>query len=106
MDTTAPHALVPALVGLEVAEAHVLALEARVVAVSGDPDTPSPVAGTVVAQHPGPGTQVEPGAPVVLEVADEGGGGGGGGSARPPDGPSPGNPSGAKVLPDRPVAPA
>ncbi|OLT05747.1 hypothetical protein BJF90_01890 [Pseudonocardia sp. CNS-004] len=68
MSTQAEKVLVPALVGLEVSDAHELAFEARVVVVSADPDVPLPVAGTVVAQAPSAGTRVAPAHPVVVAV--------------------------------------
>jgi beta-lactam-binding protein with PASTA domain len=89
--------LVPALVGLEVSDAHELAFEARVVVVTADPDEPLPVTGTVVAQTPSAGTRVAPAHPVAIAV-DTGGGGGGGGGRRlttPPPGPR--DPSGSKT---------
>lgn len=87
----------PALVGLEVLEAHALALDARVVTMSGDPDTPPPISGVVVAQKPLGGTPVTPGDPIMIWVEESGGGGGGGGSPVP-DGPVPVDPSGGKTL--------
>jgi beta-lactam-binding protein with PASTA domain len=82
--------LVPALVGLDVSDAHELAFEARVVVVTADPDEPLPVTGTVIAQTPSAGTRVPPAAPVAIAVDKGGGGGGGGGGRRlttPPPGP-------------------
>lgn len=87
------HVLVPALVGLDIADAHELALTARVAVVGEDPDVPLPLSGVVTAQQPGAGTQVLPGDPVMIEVV---GGGGGGGSARVPPGPRPLDPAGVK----------
>ncbi|GEL17109.1 hypothetical protein PA7_09460 [Pseudonocardia asaccharolytica DSM 44247 = NBRC 16224] len=79
--------LVPALVGLDVREAHQLSLDAGVIAVNPDPDTPPARHGAVVAQRPTAGTQVNPGDPVTIWVdagpeqddtdGDDGGGGGG-----------------------------
>lgn len=89
------HVLVPALVGLDIADAHELALAARVAVVSEDPDVSLPLSGVVSAQQPGAGTQVLPGDPVTVRVVD-GGGGGGGGSARVPPGPRPLDPAGVK----------
>ena len=60
--------LVPALVGLEVSDAHEVAFAARVVAVAVDPAAPLPVAGVVTAQAPSAGTRVEPGASVEIAV--------------------------------------
>lgn len=88
----------PALVGLAAAEAHALALEARVVTVSGDPDTPPPMSGVVVAQAPLGGTPVRPGDAITIWVEDSGGGGGGGGGTPVPDEPLPVDPSGGKTL--------
>jgi beta-lactam-binding protein with PASTA domain len=88
------HVLVPALVGLDIADAHELALTARVAVVGEDPDVPLPLSGVVTAQEPGAGTQVYPGDPVMIRVID--GGGGGGGSARIPPGPRPRDPAGVK----------
>lgn len=68
--------LVPALVGLPAAQAHALAVEARVVAVDPDPDTPPTVAGTVTAQQPVAGTRVAPGEAVTIWVEPDDGGGG------------------------------
>jgi beta-lactam-binding protein with PASTA domain len=93
--------LVPALVGLEVGDAHQLAFEARVVVVGPDPATPLPVAGVVTAQQPGAGTRVEPAHQVVVMVdpgPDEGGGGGGGGRPLPTPTPGPLDPAGTKPL--------
>ncbi|MGD9527543.1 PASTA domain-containing protein [Pseudonocardia sp.] len=87
----------PALVGLGVIEAHALALDARVVTVSGDPDTPPPMSGVVVAQQPLGGTPVSPGDPITIWVEDTGGGGGGGGTSVPTE-PVPVDPSGGKTL--------
>jgi beta-lactam-binding protein with PASTA domain len=89
--------LVPALVGLEVSDAHELAFEARVVVVSADPDVPLPVAGTVVAQAPSAGTRVAPAHPVVVAVDTGGGGGGGGGRKLTTPPPGPRDPSGSKT---------
>jgi beta-lactam-binding protein with PASTA domain len=94
--------LVPALVGLEVGDAHQLAFEARVVVVGPDPATPLPVAGVVIAQEPTAGTRVEPAHQVVIAVDtgpdDDGGGGGGGGRplSTPPPGPL--DPAGTKPF--------
>jgi PASTA domain len=95
------HVLVPALVGLDVADAQALAIAARVVTVSDDPDMPPRLTGTVVAQKPRAGTQVHPGDTVTIWVedggGDDGGGGGGGGGGSPlPDSPLPLTPSGTK----------
>ena len=51
--------LVPALVGLPAAQAHEMAISARVVAVDPDPDTPPTVSGTVTAQQPLAGSLFE-----------------------------------------------
>lgn len=89
----------PALVGLAVLDAHALALESRVVTMSGDPDTPPPTSGVVVAQDPLGGTPVRPGDAITIWVEDSGGGGGGGGgSAVDPLGPPPLDPAGGKTL--------
>jgi hypothetical protein len=104
--------LVPALVGLEVGDAHELAFSARVVAVAADPTVPLPVAGIVTAQEPSAGTRVDPADPVVIAVSsgpgggggggdDDGGdGGGGGGGGRPltPPPPGPRDPAGTKPM--------
>jgi hypothetical protein len=100
--------LVPALVGLEVGDAHELAFSARVVAVAADPAIPLPVAGIVTAQEPGAGTRVDPADPVVIAVSsgpggegggdDGGGGGGGGGRPIPPPPPGPRDPAGTKPM--------
>lgn len=91
--------LVPALVGLEVGDAHELAFEARVVAVAADPAEPLPATGVVTAQAPGAGTRVDPAAAVAIAVdPDPGGGGGGGGGRRlPSPPPGPRDPSGSKT---------
>jgi beta-lactam-binding protein with PASTA domain len=85
--------LVPALVGLEVSEAHELAFRARVVAVAADPDEELPVAGVVVDQQPRAGVAVAPAAAVAVIVETSGGGGG-----RPvgPPAPEPQDPAGTK----------
>jgi beta-lactam-binding protein with PASTA domain len=69
--------LVPALVGLPAAQAHEMAISARVVAVDPDPDTPPTVSGTVTAQQPLAGNRVPAGDPVTIwvEPDDDGGGG-------------------------------
>lgn len=69
--------LVPALVGLPAAQAHELAITARVVAVDPDPDTPPTVSGTVTDQEPKAGFRVPAGDPVTIwvEPDDDGGGG-------------------------------
>ncbi|MGH3585840.1 MAG: hypothetical protein ACRDQ0_05915 [Pseudonocardia sp.] len=97
--------LVPALVGLEVGDAHELAFTARVVVVAPDPAVPLPTAGVVTAQQPSAGTRVEPAHPIVVAVdpgpGDEGGGGGGGGGGgRPLTTPPPGplDPAGTKPV--------
>jgi hypothetical protein len=71
-------ATVPALVGLEIGEAHALALAARVVIVSADPVDPLPPTGIVTAQQPLAGYDVEPATAVEVLVETRGGGGGGG----------------------------
>jgi hypothetical protein len=60
--------LVPALVGLEVGDAHELAFAARVVAVAADPASPLPTAGVVTAQEPGAGTRVAPADAIAITV--------------------------------------
>lgn len=88
--------LVPAVVGLEVSDAHELAFEARVVLVTADPAEPLPVAGTVIAQAPSAGTRVAPAHPVAIAV-DTGGGGGGGGRRLTTPPPGPRDPFGSKT---------
>lgn len=88
--------LVPALVGLQVGDAHELAFEARVVVVAADPDEPLPATGTVIAQAPGAGTRVAPAHPVAIAVESGGGGGGGGRRLTTPE-PGPRDPSGSKT---------
>jgi beta-lactam-binding protein with PASTA domain len=92
--------LVPALVGLEVSEAHERAFDARLVAVAVDPVAPLPVSGVVTAQSPAAGTRVDPGDSVEIVVdsgPDDGGGGGGGAPLAPHPGPL--DPAGTKPLP-------
>jgi beta-lactam-binding protein with PASTA domain len=89
--------LVPALVGLEVSDAHELAFEARVVVVAADPDEPLPAAGIVTAQAPTAGTRVDPAAAVAVAVDAQGGGGGGGGRRLKTPPPGPRDPSGSKT---------
>lgn len=67
---------VPALVGLPIADAHALALEAGVVVVSADPDDPHPQSGTVTAQQPLGGLSVPAASSVQVLVERDGGGGG------------------------------
>jgi beta-lactam-binding protein with PASTA domain len=74
--------LVPALVGLPAAQAHEVAMTARVVAVDPDPDTPATVEGTVTAQQPAAGTRVPAGEAVTIWVEPDNGGGGGGNMPR------------------------
>jgi len=95
MDSNDEHVPVPALVGLEVVDAHALALDARVVTVSGDPDTPPALSGVVVAQDPLGGFSVRPGDAITIWVENSGGGGGG---TRVPDDPAPLDPAGGKSL--------
>lgn len=98
-DMAAPeHALVPALVGLDAADAHELALTAGVAIVGPSPNRSTPTYGTVVAQKPTAGTQVQPGDPVTvwIDTGGDGGGGGGGGSAPRPYQPLPRDPAGVK----------
>ncbi|HYH30618.1 MAG TPA: PASTA domain-containing protein [Pseudonocardia sp.] len=95
--------LVPALIGLEVGDAHELAFAARVVAVAADPATPLPTAGVVTAQEPSAGTRVDPAHAVAIAVdpgPDDGGDGGGGGGGRPltPPPPGPRDPAGTKPV--------
>ncbi|WP_219417042.1 PASTA domain-containing protein [Pseudonocardia nigra] len=101
--TEAAKALVPALVGLDVAQAHELAMSARVAVVGPDPDITLPLDGVVTGQQPLAGIEIPAGDPVTVWVetrgndgGDDGGGGGGGGSARDPDRPRPLDPSGVK----------
>jgi beta-lactam-binding protein with PASTA domain len=84
--------LVPALVGLPAAQAHEVAMAARVVAVDPDPDTPPTVEGTVTAQQPSPGTRVPAGEAVTIWVEPDSGGGGGGGGGNVP-----------RIEPDKPL---
>jgi hypothetical protein len=92
------------LVGLQVNDAHELALVNRVATVTADPDAPPPLSGTVVAQHPIAGTQVLPGDTVTIWIDDDDDGNGddgngddgGGGSAPTPTGPPPLDPAGTK----------
>ncbi|OZM77245.1 PASTA domain-containing protein [Pseudonocardia sp. MH-G8] len=70
------HVLVPAMIGLDIVDAQALALAARVVTVTEDPDLPPPLSGVVVDQQPAAGTQVFPGEPVTIWVEEKGGGGG------------------------------
>jgi beta-lactam-binding protein with PASTA domain len=88
--------LVPALVGLDAAQAHEVAMEARVVAVDPEPDTPPTLSGTVVAQRPEPGERIPAGDAVTVWIEDQGGGGGGGGGLQLPDSPPPKDPAGVK----------
>ena len=67
--------LVPALVGLPAAQAHEVAMAARVVAIDPDPDTPPTVEGTVTAQQPEAGTRVPAGEAVTIWVEPDSGGG-------------------------------
>jgi beta-lactam-binding protein with PASTA domain len=69
-------AVVPALVGLEVGDAHDLAMGAGVVVVSADPVEPLPATGTVTAQTPLAGLTVPPASPVSVLVERRGRGGG------------------------------
>lgn len=84
--------LVPALVGLPAAQAHEVAMAARVVAIDPDPDTPPTVEGTVTAQQPEAGTRVPAGEAVTIWVEPDSGGGGGGGGGNMP-----------RVQPDKPL---
>ena len=89
--------LVPALVGLDAAEAHAVALAARLVAVDPDPDTPPTLSGVVARQDPTPGTRVPAGEAVTVWIdsgPDDGGGGGGG--TPQPEPPKPVAPAGVK----------
>jgi beta-lactam-binding protein with PASTA domain len=65
-------ATVPALVGLDLADANALAFASRVMLVSAYPGEDLPLTGIVVSQEPLAGIQVEPAHPVVITV---GGGG-------------------------------
>ncbi|TWF79216.1 PASTA domain-containing protein [Pseudonocardia hierapolitana] len=89
--------LVPALVGLDVSDAHELAFEARVVVVAADPDEPLPATGVIIAQAPAAGTRVAPAHPVAVAVETGGGGGGGGGRRLTTPPPGPRDPSGMKT---------
>ena len=84
--------LVPALVGLEIGEAHALALSARVVVASADPVDPLPTTGVVSAQQPLAGIAVPPATTVSVLVDTDGGGGGGSSGAPVP--PAPLDPAG------------
>jgi hypothetical protein len=100
--------LVPALVGLNVSDAHALAMSAGVAVVGEDPDATLPTTGVVIDQHPLAGIRVPAGDPVTVRLRadpgggdgddgdDGGGGGGGGGSAPVPDPPRPLDAAGAK----------
>lgn len=88
--------LVPALVGLDAAQAHEVAMAARVVAVDPDPDTPPTLSGKVVAQQPEPGDRIPAGDAVTVWIEDSDGGGGGGGGVPQPDSPLPKDPAGVK----------
>ena len=90
--TAASHVLVPALVGLDLADAHELAMTAGVVLVSADPDG-MPTTGVVSAQDPMAGTQVDPADSVAVLVERRGRGGG---VAEPP---APLNPTGTGAEP-------
>ena len=83
--------LVPALVGLSAADAHELAISARLVAVDPDPDTPPTIEGTVTAQQPAAGSRVPAGDPVTIWVEPDGPDDGGGGGNMP------------RVEPDKPL---
>jgi beta-lactam-binding protein with PASTA domain len=65
-------ATVPALVGLDLADANALAFASRVMLVSADPRADLPPTGIVISQEPLAGMQVMPASPVVVTV---GGGG-------------------------------
>lgn len=98
--TSPEHVLVPALVGLDCAEAKELALVARVAIVGPDPEHSLPADGVVIGQKPMAGTQVRPGDRVIVWIEidsdGDGDGDGGGGSAPRPDGPLPRDPAGVK----------
>jgi beta-lactam-binding protein with PASTA domain len=83
-------ALVPALVGLSLAEATRLAGAAG---VTLEPITGPARDGEVTGQQPLAGLQVDPGTAVQVSVEEQGGGGGGGSALVPP--PTPSDPSGA-----------
>ncbi len=68
-------AVVPALVGLAVGDAHDLAMGAGVVIVSADPVDPLPTTGTVTAQTPLAGFSVPPASAVSVLVEPDGRGG-------------------------------
>jgi beta-lactam-binding protein with PASTA domain len=87
--------LVPALVGLDAAQAHEVAMAARIVAVDPDPDSPPTLSGTVVAQQPEAGERIPAGDTVTIWIEGADGGGGGGGSSQP-DSPLPKDPAGIK----------
>ncbi|MDQ3154110.1 MAG: PASTA domain-containing protein [Actinomycetota bacterium] len=88
---------VPALVGLDAAQVHDVALAARLVAVDPDPDTPPTTSGVVARQHPAAGTRVPAGEAITIWI-DPGPGDddeGGGGLPRP-HAPEPVGPAGVK----------
>lgn len=98
--------LVPALVGLDVADAHQMALHAGLLAVGPDLDTPPPIAGVVIRQDPQAGRQIPAASAVTIWVRsdppddtddDQGGGGGGGGMPDPTD-PARVTPAGSKPV--------
>ncbi|WP_300011621.1 PASTA domain-containing protein [Pseudonocardia sp.] len=91
-----PHTLVPALVGLEISDAHTLAVDARVVLVDPDPGLQLPVTGVVTAQRPPAGTQVEPGDTVAVHVGFGTDDPGGGGGSPAPVGPAPQDPGASR----------
>jgi beta-lactam-binding protein with PASTA domain len=89
--------VVPPLVGLAVAAAHDVALDARLLAVDQDPSHSPTVAGIVAAQEPVAGSEVSSGHRVRIWVEtnpDDNGDGGGGPPV--PSGPTPRTPAGAK----------
>lgn len=90
------HALVPACVGLDIGDAHRLALDARVVLSDPDPALALPTRGIVTAQRPMAGTRVPPGEVVVVHVGVDPDGPGGGSATPEPVGPVPQPPAGTR----------
>jgi beta-lactam-binding protein with PASTA domain len=90
--------VVPMLVGLPAVTAHDVALDAQVLAVDQNPAHTPHEPGLVTAQHPMPGSSVEPGHRVLIWVSSpgDGEGGGGGGNTPVPTKPTPLTPAGTK----------